>query len=414
MTSYDVIVIGVGLAGITAALRLAESGASVLLVAKGVGATHLSPCTIDVLGYAPDPVMHPLRALPAFLSSRPAHPYHAVDLPEAIRWFKRHAPAYRGSLDTNVRLPTALGVPRPSALVPEASASGDLSRPDAIVAVGFRALKDFYPGLMAAGLRRAGFEARALELELSPGGRADVSALELARAFETPGFCERMVAELRPRLRGDERVGFPAVLGLGRSIAIWTALQEQLGRPVFEVPTLPPSVPGLRLHATLVDALRTAGVEIRLNNVVVGRECRGAHVDSLRVRVGLRDERLRSEWVVLATGGFASGGLELDSHWVAREIALGLPVSGMPGPGGMRFEPDYFANHPMSAAGVIVDDTLRPVDAAGTRLYDNVLVVGATLAGAVPWKELSGDGISLSTGHAAAGIVLGAPMQVGV
>ena len=40
------------------------------------------------------------------------------------------------------------------------------------------------------------------------------------------------------------------------------------------------------------------------------------------------------------------------------------------------------------------------------RVCDNVLVAGATLAGARPWKEKSGDGISLATGHRAAEIIL--------
>ena len=39
-------------------------------------------------------------------------------------------------------------------------------------------------------------------------------------------------------------------------------------------------------------------------------------------------------------------------------------------------------------------------------MFENVLVAGATLAGAEPWKEKSGDGLSLSTGHMAAELVL--------
>ena len=52
MSHHDVVVIGAGLAGLTAAVRLAEGGARVLVLAKGVGATHLSPGTIDLIGYA--------------------------------------------------------------------------------------------------------------------------------------------------------------------------------------------------------------------------------------------------------------------------------------------------------------------------------------------------------------------------
>jgi glycerol-3-phosphate dehydrogenase subunit B len=47
------------------------------------------------------------------------------------------------------------------------------------------------------------------------------------------------------------------------------------------------------------------------------------------------------------------------------------------------------------------------VNADGARVYDNVFVVGATLAGAEPWREKSGDGISLATGFRAANLILG-------
>ena len=57
-------------------------------------------------------------------------------------------------------------------------------------------------------------------------------------------------------------------------------------------------------------------------------------------------------------------------------------------------------SHPIGRAGIAVDAELRPEG------YENVLVAGATLAGAEPWKEKSGDGISLATGHRAAELVL--------
>ena len=412
MSHHDVIVIGTGLAGLTAALRLAEDGARVLVLAKGVGATHLSAGTIDVLGYMPERVERPGEALGRFAAERPEHPYALVGadaVAAAVDWFKARvaggslAPyAYQGGLEENLLLPTAVGVPRPSAVVPETMAGGDLRRDAPIFVVGFRGYKDFHPALLADTLRSTGTAARSAELDLVPEGRVDVNSLGYARAFDDPSFRAEVTAQLVGRLRADERVAFPAVLGIADPHRAWAELEQRLARPVFEIPTLPPSVPGMRVFAILREALRRAGGRVILNSVVTGAEREGGRVGAVRVRVGLREERRGCDWVVLATGGFASGGLELDSRWTARETALGLPVAGVPAPGDDRFSPGYFDDHPIARAGVAVDAELRP---AG---YENVLVAGATLAGAEPWREKSGDGTSLATGHRAAELVLGA------
>ena len=143
---YDVIVVGTGLAGLSAAVRLAESGARVLVLAKGVGATHLSGGTVDVLGYDPDRVTSPAEALARVA---PEHPYGRVGadaVGPALEWFKARfadgplAPyAYVGGLDENLLLPSAIGVPRPSAVVPETLAGGDLRGGGELCVVGFRA-----------------------------------------------------------------------------------------------------------------------------------------------------------------------------------------------------------------------------------------------------------------------------------
>jgi glycerol-3-phosphate dehydrogenase subunit B len=60
-----VLVIGAGLAGLTAAIRLVRAGLSVTVVAKGLGGLQLSQGTVDVLGYAPERVTDPLAAVAA-------------------------------------------------------------------------------------------------------------------------------------------------------------------------------------------------------------------------------------------------------------------------------------------------------------------------------------------------------------
>lgn len=421
MSHHDAIVVGAGLAGLMAASRLADAGARVLVLAKGVGSTHLTGGTVDVLGYAPERVPSPRTAVEALIAERPDHPYArvgAAGVAAALDAFAHAigegplAPyAYVGGMERNVMLPTAVGVLKPSAMVPATMAAGDLGDgATTVCVVGFRVLKDFHAPLLADNLERAGsgLRARAIELDLVPEGRADVNAQGFARGFDDPAFRAQVGAQVAARLRGEERVAFPAVLGLADPHGIWTELEHRLGRPVFEVSTLPPSVPGLRLWAVLRERLRRAGVRVILNAQVTGHRAEGGRVRALVARVGLREGAYGTDWVVLATGGFASGGIDLDSRWQVRETALGLPLAGAPRPGEPRFDPAYFGEHPMTGVGVRTDEDLRPCDEAGERVLDNVLVAGASLAGAAPWREKSGDGISIATGWRAAQEIIGA------
>jgi glycerol-3-phosphate dehydrogenase subunit B len=418
VSRQDVVVVGIGLAGLCAATRLAQAGARVLVLAKGVGATHHTGATIDVLGYAPERVERPADALGGLLKARPDHPYSTVGVEgvaAALAWFKSQvaasplAPyAYEGTLEENLLLPTAVGAAKPSAAAPVTMTGGDLRKHAAVCVVGFRALKDFHAPLLADNLSNAGLVARAhaRELDLAPEGRADVNALGFARAFDEPSFRAEVAAQVASRLSASERVAFPAVLGIVNPHGAWSELEHLLGRPVFEVPTLPPSVPGMRVFAILRNAVRRAGGRVILNAVVTGCRAADGRVGAVRARVGLRDVEFDADWVVLATGGFAAGGLELSSRWEVRETALDLPVAGAPAPGEPRFGPEYFGQHPIASVGVATDHGLRPVDRGGARVYDNVLVAGATLAGAEPWREKSGDGVSLSTGFRAAELIL--------
>jgi glycerol-3-phosphate dehydrogenase subunit B len=410
---YDAVVVGAGLAGLTAALRLAEEGQRVAVVARGVGATHLAPATIDVLGYDGDArVERPTEALASFAERHPEHPYGRLRpdaVAESVEWLRRtFAGDYRyvGDLEENLLLPTAVGAAKPSAVVPETFAAGDLRDPAPCVFVGFRGLKDFFPAYLADNVRRAGVAARALELTRPPGPGADLNALGLARELDRPSFRAWVVRELAGRLEPDERVGFPAALGLEDAGAAWRDLERGLGRRVFEVPTLPPSVPGMRLFEHLKARLRAAGGRLVVGDPIAGGESRDGVLTAVLAESAARAVPYRARSFVLATGGFASGGLELDSRGRVRETALDLPVSDVPEPGEARFSPGYFDEHPIARAGVAVDELLRPVDAAGRAVYENVHAAGAILAGAVPWREHSGNGISLSTGYAAAAAVL--------
>ena len=51
-------------------------------------------------------------------------------------------------------------------------------------------------------------------------------------------------------------------------------------------------------------------------------------------------------------------------------------------------------------AGVAVDEALRPRRPAAARaVWDNLHAAGAIVAGAVPWREKSGEGIAIAGGY---------------
>lgn len=406
---YDVAVIGAGVAGLAAGAQLAQRGASVCVIAKGVGSTHLAPGTIDVLGHVPELVHEPGEALRDFVASRPDHPYALTgseSLAAGVEWFRGCIergphPGYRytGGLERNLLLPTALGAIRPSALVPETYAAGEVGGDGPVCVVGIPPLRDFQASLCAANLARAGVSARAVELPVDLG-RPEANAVGLARRLDQSSFRASFAAELTPRLRSGERVALPAAVGLRDPHGAWADLQHRLGRHVFEIPTPPPSASGIRVYDALRAALRAAGGNLVLGATAIGGVREGERVSGVRLRVSGHEVVYRARWVVLATGGLHSGGIELSADWRVSETVFGLPLRGVPAPGEPRFVPEYFASQPLSRVGIAVGPGLL---AEGT---ENVLVAGAALPGAEPWREGSGEGIALASAHAVAARVL--------
>lgn len=413
------VVVGAGLAGLVAGIRLAQGGAEVTVVAKGAGGLHLSPATIDVLGYAPERVDATGPAIEELVARTPGHPYARLapePLGAALAWFRDLVPElrYRGDPARNMLLPTAVGVARPTALAPASIAAGDLNGVTRLAVVGLRALKDFFPAYLADSLPGADLpagvvvRARPVELSFSPRpGRADVAGQVFARALDDPGVRRHLADDLRPRIEPSETVALPAVLGLERATEAWDDLQDRLGTTVVEIPTLPPSVPGMRLQRALLAALSAAGGRLVLGPVAVGVQGANGRVTAVRVRDAARVRPFAADAVVLATGGFASGGIELDSRGALSETVAGLPVAG-PAPGEPRLSPRHLDPQPLLRAGLAVDAAMRPVDGEGRPVWANLHAAGALVAGAEPWREKSGEGIAIAGGYAAASAILAA------
>jgi glycerol-3-phosphate dehydrogenase subunit B len=309
-------------------------------------------------------------------------------------------------MNKNWLLPSAVGTIRPTCLAPETMIDGDLTLDSPMLIVGFQQFGDFYANLTADNLTNQGFAATSVMVDLpSLKERQVMSSVILARMMEQEAFRDEVVAAVKPHLAQAARVGFPAVLGLQQSTAVIDDLEHKLGRPIFEIPILPPSVPGIRLHHILKRAIEKHGGRVFDGMEAIGFEVSDGdssrRVTTVYTESAARKRPHRYDQYILATGGILGGGITTNYEGQAKEIVLNLPVS-IPNSRLDWFNRDFMDKdgHPVYRAGVNVGHDFRPLGKDGRVIYENVFVAGTTLANGEVIRERSMEGVALSTGYA--------------
>jgi glycerol-3-phosphate dehydrogenase subunit B len=312
----------------------------------------------------------------------------------------------------NMRLMTALGAIQRAMIAPRAMANGDLTDlKGAILIVGFHGWRDFYPELAAQNLRAQGIDARALTVQLpETRGYWDMWPGDIARQFDHASCRAAIVRQVQSHLNGIAKVGFPAVLGLADHLEALSDLGAQLKRPVFEIPTLPPSTVGVRLSNAIRRWLLRERARVQIGHPVVrgivedGR-CRAVEVEALG-----HPNRFTADHFVLATGGLYNGGIQSDEAGRLWEPIFDLAVQSPPGEGRAGWYHEHLLQargHPIHRlAGLRVDKQMRPLNAAGEPMLENVYAVGHLIAGFNPLTDGCAEGIALATAYKAVRIAL--------
>jgi glycerol-3-phosphate dehydrogenase subunit B len=408
----DLLVIGAGLSGLTAALAGAEAGLRVKVVSKGLNALHWSAATVDLLGYAPPqaaPVREPWATLPRLALD---HPYQIAGpdrVAAAVQRFQQWTamaglPYAPGTVaGENFMLPSPVGAMRPVYLAPHAQHGGDLSREQPLLIVGFDGARDFYAHLVAEHLVKQGRAARALVLPTKLiTQRSDANTVQLAAELDKAENCNRLGAALKAAVKPGERIGLPAILGLNDHAQVLASLAKMSGAPVFEIPTLPPSVPGLRLTAALRRLLDRHNVRVEVGMEVIGFHAENGTIRWVETATSARPLKHAARGFVLATGGVLGGGFQSDHHGRFWETIFDLPLT-VPQDRSQWFRPRFLdpEGQPVFRGGVTVNTAFQPLEGRGGLVLANLWAAGGLLAGADPIQEHSLEGIALASGIAA-------------
>jgi glycerol-3-phosphate dehydrogenase subunit B len=175
---------------------------------------------------------------------------------------------------------------RPTYLAPAGQRAGERADLRPLVAVGLQGMRDFYPHLIARNLQLQGQTVRAVQIPWSVvSEQRDRNTAQLAECLDgTPGPAAAGRRVLQLVVQPGERVGLPAILGRHAHPAVLALLGEQLGSPVFEIPTLPPNVPGIRLAAVLRRAAAAARGAGRVGMEGVGFRAQAGKFSGWKVR----------------------------------------------------------------------------------------------------------------------------------
>jgi glycerol-3-phosphate dehydrogenase subunit B len=331
---YDVVVVGAGIAGLTAAGAAADRKLKVALVSTGPGSFVTGPGWLkaqEILRFSAAP-----------------------ELSESIAFFCEMARLagcpFGGDISASRSLPSLLGDFQRVAFAPLPLWNAEPRDGVSTAIVGIRGLSSFDENFMAellserARAMSSGCIYTARKISFARDLGIPATTLRIAQCFDRDaGFRAELVDALRLAASGFERVLVPGILGLDSSAEQIAHFEGELGCSIGEIYTLPPCIPGLRIFHRLESYLHNIGVELFRGFPVEKLEIHDGPGIGLRIASPGHPLNLRCDSVVLATG--------------RRSASL---LGGA------------YAGH---------DQQMRPLTSAGSVMAPNLFVAGSLLDG---------------------------------
>lgn len=337
--NFDVVIIGGGLSGLTCGIALQERGKKCVIINNGQAAIDFSSGSMDLLGQLPSgrKILSLEQNYTALYQQLPQHPYCLIGKEKTFakaQQFEQLAASLNldlvGShLQNHLRI-TPLGGLRSTWLSPNSVPTVQSNEPfsyQKIAILGIEGYHDFQPQLLADNLKQTPPFAHCElstaylhipELDQLRDNAREFRSVNIAQLLEHKLAFADLVKEIQQASQGAEAIFLPACFGLDDQ-SFFNALKQAVGLAIFELPTLPPSLLGIRQHKQLRARFEQLGGLMLNGDKALKAKFDNGKVSHIYTQLHQQDP-IVAEHFVLATGSYFSNGLVAEFEQIFEPI----------------------------------------------------------------------------------------------
>ena len=359
---------------------------------------------------------NPWDAIDAVKRDIPDHPYARMKkesigaaLDEFLSGLETAGLSYRRHPHDNAKAILPVGTVKTTYCVPLSMWKGVMALKDKTPALilGIRGLRGFSARQITETMGRTWPNLRHGRIAFPDTERAtEVYSERMARSLSLPQTRQALAETVRPLVKDARMIGFPAIFGIHDTRHVIADMEARLGRPIFEIPTMPPSIPGLRIKEGMDAHLAELGVRGLLQERVLAVRVENNEFVLSVGRTGV-EQTIRAKAVIMASGRFIGKGLTADRKRI-REALFDLPVHQ---PGARKqWHSQHFLDprgHGINLAGIEIDNRFRPLGTKGRPAHENLFIAGSILAHQDWMRMKCGAGLAIATAYAAVQSYLG-------
>ncbi|MDX2319855.1 MAG: glycerol-3-phosphate dehydrogenase subunit GlpB [Moritella sp.] len=423
---FDSIIIGGGIAGYTAGLRSLEAGLKTAIISNGQSALHFSSGSIDLLSHTPTGkvIRNPAVIFDKFTNEFPHHPYSKIgkeSVFKSMQWYK--------DLLTNAGIPltqqdngdnhfriTPLGTLKSTWLsqpyvqqLPMQLSRHTIKR---IVVVQIDDFRDFNAKMVTDSLTQlpefndVEISHTSIAIEGFSGlkrNACELRSIDIARILTNDNEIEALANKLSAIATPDDIVIIPAITGNGLGLETLNKLHTLTNLTFHEVPTMPPSMLGIRLEETMIDLfIKRGGMLLKGDQVTHGDIAKDAsnsgELSLKRIYTrNLESMPLSADHFIFASGSFFNKGL-IGHHDKLQEPVFDLDMNSLE-ERNTWYNPQFFAanSQPFLSLGIKTNHHFNPMIKG--KVINNLFCAGSNLGGYDPVAEGNGSGVAISTAY---------------